>query len=493
MRAAAVAMLAALVLASGCAWMPAELNLSPLYRHRLDAEGNMLELDVLWPVFHWERLADGGSDFRVRPLYRVVTAGDPARPAVEHQFLWPLGRVAVDDQERLSRLFPLWYHRERENEHGQRETDWYALFPFFWGGSSEDGSEDYFAIFPLFADIPDFLFYDRFQSVLFPLWVHTLRDGRESHLFLWPLIGWGGGEEEGEPYWHRALPFYAVAVDPGDHERYAALWPIVSWGRERLGSDDPVSTFMVWPLYGQQTSDEVDAWTVAWPFFRKYSAGDDVFRLDCPWPLFRWYEVESEEHPLRQWWVFPFVSHTQTEDQNSWVFLWPLVWIREFDDPEGKQTQQWVLPFFWHVHRERSDGREDDFLKLWPLFHREVNADGTASWRLFSPLPWRGGNVRGYEEAYGWLWTLATSQTRAPDDTSMHLAAHLYTTRERQGRRQTSVPFLFNYESDAGGSTLRLFQFLPIPLGGGNGESESSQSAARSTGQSAAPVQEQQR
>ncbi len=49
----------------------------------------------------------------------------------------------------------------------------------------------------------------------------------------------------------------------------------------------------------------------------------------------------------------------------------------------------------------------------------------------------------------------------------MELAAQLFTTSKRDGRRQTSVPFLFNYESDDSGSaTMRLFQFLPIPWWG---------------------------
>ena len=53
---------------SACAWMPRELNLTPLWFHRLDADGSMLEWDLAWPIFHYERTTDGGDDFRVRPL-----------------------------------------------------------------------------------------------------------------------------------------------------------------------------------------------------------------------------------------------------------------------------------------------------------------------------------------------------------------------------------------------------------------------------------------
>ena len=80
---------------------------------------------------------------------------------------------------------------DRLNEEGLRETDW-NLALLLWGGSSEDGSEDYFAFIPFYADIPDFLTYDRFQIHLFPLHVGLEKGDNTSHIFLWPLIGWGG-------------------------------------------------------------------------------------------------------------------------------------------------------------------------------------------------------------------------------------------------------------------------------------------------------------
>src|SRR6185295_495702 len=39
----------------GCALMPAELNLTPLWFHRLDEDGKLLEFDALWPIVHYER------------------------------------------------------------------------------------------------------------------------------------------------------------------------------------------------------------------------------------------------------------------------------------------------------------------------------------------------------------------------------------------------------------------------------------------------------
>ena len=132
--------------------------------------------------------------------------------------------------------------------------------------------------------------------------------------------------------------------------------------------------------------------------------------------------------------------------------------------------KNWVIPFYWHIRRILDEGGEDDFLNLWPLLQVASTHDGRGEWRFPSIWPWRGGNAYGIQEAYGWLWTLASGTQRAPDDHSTQLAASLFTTRTRGQTRQTSVPFLFNYESDEDGSVFRLFQFIPIPLGGG-GES----------------------
>ncbi len=454
---------AALVTGLGaCSILPAELNFSPLYRHRLDPDGSVREMDVLWPIFHYRKTEDGGDDFRIRPLYRYVANAAPT-PATEHQFLAPLGRVRNARGETVARLFPLWRYASRGDEHGLRETDW-NLVLLVWGGSREDTGEDYFSVLPLWADIPDFMTYDRFRAHLFPLHVSTEKDGVVSHQFLWPLIGFGS-DDGGRKHWHRVLPLYSVAVDRQRYERYSLLWPFVHWGYEGLHTGDPIHRFFLFPLYGRQTSDSVDAWTFLWPFFSKTAIEDRMLKVDVLWPIFRYHRDDSESRRLRQWWVWPLVGHTETDDQRAWTFLWPLIWLRQYDDPEGTWSQTWIVPFYWHSHQDRTDGRDDDFLKIWPLFSRDDDHSGRGEAKVLSLWPWRIGNAVGVDEAYGWLWTLAKSEW-SEDAESFALAADLFTTARRAGRRQTSMPFLFNYESDEGGATLRLLQFIPIRFGG---------------------------
>jgi hypothetical protein len=478
-----------------CAWMPSEFNLSPLYRHRLDKDGSVLEMDVLWPIIHYETLPDGGTDFRIRPLYRRVEKPDTPGfgekgekgdgtasrgTQVDHQYLWPLGRVRVRENETHARFFPLWNHDSRQFIDGRRESDWYFLFPFFWGGSNQKAPglpvERYFGMFPLWLDAPgQFLTYDRLTFHFWPLHTRTEKDGRVGHIFLWPLIGYGDSDRENQSYWYRFLPFFSFNAREGQYERYSVLWPFFSWATDLMDTDDPLESFNFWPLCGWQTSKKRNTWSFLWPFFRGQEIQGKKSQLDLFWPFFHSLDDNTTGRDIHTWWLWPFVSRTKAKHQSSWSFLWPLIWWREYDDPDGKQTQQWIVPFFKHVHRtwmvdEKKENAwqkagEDDYLQIWPLFHNETRRDGRAEFAIPSPWFYRNGNEEGVGEAYDWLYTLYRTRSRAPDDHSAECAVNLFTTRARGQRTQTSVPFLFSYESENGAGTFYLFNCIPFRFG----------------------------
>lgn len=458
---------------TSCSLLPRELNLTPLWFHRLDEHGALLECDFLWPIVHYERTAEGGDDFRVRPLWRRVT--EPAAqnvgegPAVEHQFLWPLGRYRSDAGETSHRVFPLWSWRAHRNEVGESDTDWYLLFPLIWGGGSANGREDYLAVLPFWADIPQFISYDRFVTVLFPLYVRLDKEGHRHRFFLWPLIGTSSCAESGHRRFH-VYPFYGHDVDPGRHDRRFLLWPFFAWSTENEDTDDPVRSFWAWPLCGWRSGRTVGGWMVLWPFFQHTWKQDHFTALVLFWPLFRYYWNRAEDN-VTQWWLWPLFGSAQSDDQRSWSLLWPLIWWREYDDPDSRTEQQWVLPFWWHVRQQHKTGEAEDHQKVWPLWHRtaRTGADGgatTGEWSVLSPIPWRDDNAKGVAELYGFLWELAAGRQRGPDDRAVDVLGRVFTRRERAGTSTASVPFLFNYERAADGRrTVRLFQFLPIPFG----------------------------
>lgn len=462
-----------LSVSAGCSVMPRELNLTPFWFHRMDAAGNVLEWDAAWPLLHYERTPEGGDDFRIRPLYRRVTAPDeelPADASVDHQFLWPLGRVQSYPEQTHGRLFPFFSYRAAVDEEGRPETDWYALFPLLWGGSGGD-DEDYLALLPFYADIPEFLSYRRFRTVLFPLWTSLEKNDHHHQMVLWPLLGWsdcGGGHS-----WFRVLPFYAHELEPGRHERYSVLWPLFNWGQENQdAASGPVDTFMFWPFFGWSDGPQVSGWTALWPFFASTGRADHFYTLSLFWPVFRYYWNRAEDN-VTSWWVWPLFSTVESDDQTGWSALWPLIWWREFVNPEGTNSQQWVLPFWWRVAQDLEDGSKRRFSRLWPLAHYdyEYNAEGDAvrgEWSLLSLLWGRNSLTYGLQEAYGAFWELARGVTRSEHDHAVDVLGRVYTQRRREDGATASVPLLFNYEEDEhGAQTLRLLQFLPIPLGGG--------------------------
>ena len=464
---------------AGCSLMPRELNLTPLWFHRLDENGDLLECDALWPIVHYERTPAGGDDFRIRPLYRRVT--EPAEQneaqggegaAVEHKFLVPFGRVRSDAGETSQRLWPLWGWRAHRNEVGERDVDWYLLFPLLWGGGSASGREDYFAFFPFYADIPQFLSYDRFQAILFPLYLRLDKEGHRHRMFLWPLIGTSSCAENGHRRFH-IYPFYGHDIDPGRHDRRFLLWPFIAWSTTLQETDHPVETRWFWPFVGWRSGREVGGWSFFWPFFSHTWKQDHFTSLHLFWPLFHYYSNRARDN-VTVWWLWPFFSRTKSDDQDAWGALWPLIWFRTYDDPDGRTNQQWVLPFFWHIGIEHDSGEGEDHTKVWPLWHRTVQTDADsqvvkADWSLLSPLPVRGSSAAGIAETYGFLWEVATSRQRGPDDHALDVLGRVFTRRERNGSLTSSMPFLFNYERDVTGKkTLRLFQILPIPLGGGS-------------------------
>lgn len=454
--------------------MPRELNLSPVWFHRLDEQGELLECDALWPIVHYERTAEGGSDLRLRPLWRRVTEPTsevlaPDVGAVEHQFLWPLGQVRSDREETRSRLWPLWNYRSRLNEQGERDIDWYALFPLLWGGTGGAGRESYFAFLPFYADIPQFISYDRFQTVLFPLWVRFTKEGHRHDMALWPLIGWSHCAEGGHR-WLRILPLYGHEIAPGQHERYTLLWPFLAWSKENLDTENPASAYWCWPLFGWRTGRTASGVTLLWPLFQRDWKENHFERLTVLWPFFQYYWNRAEDN-VTSWWLWPLVGHALSDDQNSWSWLWPLIWWREFHDTGSKNDQQWLLPFFWRVGKELEDDSREDFVKLWPILHSttRVQPDGGVTdqeFSLFSPWLFRGENAAGIAENWGFLWELFTTKRRAEQDKSFDFAARLFTLRDRPAQTSASVPWLGSYERRSGGArTLWLLHCLPIPLG----------------------------
>ena len=484
---------AAALATSACGVLPVEFNLSPIYRQRIDPDGNVVEVDAFWPLFNWQRREDGGSDVRLRPLWRRIADAEGTRS--EHEFLVPLGEARFDAEEDSIRFLPLFHYRQRleHGKKGQWDRDWHVL-ALLWGGSSWDG-ENYFAFFPFGGTVIDFLTYDRITFALFPLFLQTERHGKVTGThFLWPFVGWGGGDEEGEPSWWRVLPFYGQSIHPGKYESYTALFPFFHWGRERLDKPHPYDSFMFWPLFGWKSGGAFFSWTVLWPFFRhghkvdneasKGESGEFTY-WDFPWPIFRYKHDTWSDDFKKQFWIMPFYGSSQTPKQDSEVVLYPFYWNRHYWNKVSDHRVQRLLPFWLNARTRYKkvdeqgtldpllpdsayEKEEDRHVHLWPLVNHKSRRDGRYKTSALDPWPYDGYFAKGIREAWDWSWTLFEIRGDEAGNWRTRSFLDLWTSRNFAGRRyQCSVPWLFNYvEEGDGRSTLRLFQFLPIRWGG---------------------------
>ncbi len=501
--------LCGLLVLGGCGVLPDEFNLSPLYRHRIDPAGNLVELDVLWPLVHWEQDEAGTTDTRLRPLWRRVCQADGEH--TRHEFLVPFGEARSDPEETVIRWFPLFYYREHlhEGKLGFWDRDWW-LTPLIWGGSSATG-ENYLAVFPIYGSIPQFLSYDRFSFLLFPLALWTQKGDTSGTHLLWPLIGWGGADDPRRPHWWRILPFYSESIRPGKSESYSTLWPFFHWGRSRLDKKQPYDEFFFFPIFGWKSGGAFLSWTFLWPFFRHgHSVAEDKDPLDgkpgtysfwdMPWPLFRILDDTWSDNHIHQWWITPLISMTRTLRQESLVILLPLIWLRSFWDKSSLREDTYVLPFFWKnrkrykkkefagTYKKLEDDAafetaEDYHWRVWPLADWREDREGNWRLRALDPYPWDNDQARGIRPAWDWVWTLASVEGDARGNRRVGSFANIYTSRNFAGRRfQMSVPLLFNYTSNAnGGKTLRLLQFFPISWGGPSEDTPSEDTPSEDT------------
>ena len=164
---------------------------------------------------------------------------------VEADFLSLLGRFEyVPDRNRSkTRLFPLfWYESERRPD-GVQDTDW-MLLPFFAGGSSSDSKEDYFAFFPFFGKLKNWLTWDEVNFALFPIYAKTEKaPGIKTTHWMWPFYGRHEGAATGWNLW----PFYGTYERSGRSKRSYVLWPFWNQSTENLNHPEPRRSWFLFP------------------------------------------------------------------------------------------------------------------------------------------------------------------------------------------------------------------------------------------------------
>lgn len=413
-------------MALSCASPGADWNLAPFYS-RVTAP-NQQRVESLGGIL---RFAQDGETTRwaCNPLLWKETRPDGSS---EMDFLFPFGRQE-DNPNRMrtsTRVWPIYWREKERRPDGVTEIDW-ALYPFFIGGSADDGSESSLAIFPLGGHLENWLTFDTVDFVLFPFWARTKKDGTTAQHFLFPFFSQKTGATEG---WS-LFPFFGWSESPGRSKKRFILWPFFIASETELHKKEPLYSWFLFPLYGKREQGDYTAQTLLWPFFGWANRPSTQFNSYQFWPLLK---VESatmpQERKLRR--ILPFFLSYQDKQTEYTSLLWPIFWKRE-DHLDSIERQSWhALPLFSHTRTQHADGLKERRTRIFPFLSWHTFSDG----RHQAATPSLGAVVSRNLIYPVSLWQSKGNPAQRTSEKRAFLG--LYQELESKGHRRRTVPFL---------------------------------------------------
>ena len=403
---APLAAAAALLLAAGCAGPRVGRTVdTSLPGSKADEISGVREAG---PFYERVETADGGVRSSYRPLLHTrIDTPDGSRL---REVLWPVYADRLQNERFNWRFLIVW---GRDADIADPASAWNVwAFPLWFQGRSKSG-EDYAALFPLGGTVRDFLLYDRYRFVLWPVWGEGERNGIHSTHVLWPFFT----RAEGKGHHNlRVFPFWGRAQKDGEWDRRFVLWPIWNEAEYYRDGKPDGSSWALFPVYGHTNRPTVEAWHVIPPFFQ-VARGRGRFEGDrqilAPWPFVRVADVRD----VHKRHFYPFYATT-----------WQ----------PGRRTTHVLWPFWRHDHRERSSVVRDDW-SLAPLFHRSVL---------------RRPDAKDAEDSA----PASDSATEVKDSATEEAEAPRWAPGETM-RSYTRLWPLFSHVDEEGGSFFRLLDF----------------------------------
>lgn len=435
-------------------------------------------MEALGPLVHHE-VSDLWKAWALSPLFSytrdqgIEAAGwDLAYPFITYD------RFGEEYSWRFLMLLSLTGGQDQAEQIQRRTT----LFPIFFHQSSPDPELRYLAVFPLAGRLKNRLFRDEIRFFLFPLYGSSRRADVVTHNFLYPLFHLRKGDQlHGWQFWPLAgfeerTP--AIRTNRfGDEELVAGhrksfvLWPIHMRQDLQIGSTNPVSHRILFPLYALQRSPARDSSSYLWPLLTYTDDRERRFReLGLPWPLVVF--ARGEGKTVNR--VWPFFSHAQSATLESEFYLWPVYRRNRVHSPPFDRERRRILFFLYSHVNERNEETSQTSRRrdLWPLFTWHEDREGAARLQLFAPVEPLLPNNRSVQRNWSPLWSVWRSErNRRTGSSSQSLLWNLY-RRDAIPEAQThSAMFgLFQYDTSRAGKRLRLFY---IPLSGRRGTSAS--------------------
>lgn len=165
-----------------------EENDWPAYVRRNDPATGTSSTEVLGPLL-FTRSDSAVETNGLRPLYlSTVTGGVSAG-----SFLYPFFTWRREEGHRTFSFFQLVNSRIDADDAAHPDNH-FDVWPFYFSREADNPAESYRALIPLGGTIKNRFGKDRISFVLWPLYVHTEKNGRQITHAPWPFLRFIDGE-----------------------------------------------------------------------------------------------------------------------------------------------------------------------------------------------------------------------------------------------------------------------------------------------------------
>ncbi|WP_372366058.1 hypothetical protein [Candidatus Uabimicrobium sp. HlEnr_7] len=419
-----------------------DLDIWPLVYYEKNKSEQTTQLDMLASVYSQTDSLEK-TTYSFRPFFVGEFSKDGKKSEI--LALWPLVRYTKEPNDTLVSVLPFYYSRDlKKTSTGERDYDWFFLpFAAFGGSDTKEGSYLYMGFW---GNIKGLLGYDEITGKPFPFYV-TAKDGEYfSQAYMWPFFRFGNGD--GKTFRFYAF-LYSYYKNKNKYERRSFVWPFVHYNKEDLNTKYPRTDFMVFPLYGQSTSEQSLAWMFMWPFF-SYSAHDNGYReYNLPWPFFKYRSAKG----IDEFRIWPFYWKNNqkdgTQSHEDLVLMWPFYWSFQSDYPTHTKKSLYILPFYsqhWSKGKD-ANAKEEMRLKIWPIFDYNVKEDGSFRSRILSPLWFEDYVPYGFEKSWLPLFTFFDYNQGNNGEKAVTFLGPLYTAKKKDNLEYQRFLF-FSYKNE---------------------------------------------
>ena len=427
---------------SGCT-QQRSTNTWPVFYRESDPELKTSHTEFFWPLGEIDQ-SEEHYQCGVHPLLNFRK--EPAEDAYEVQSIYPVFQTrdnrSADDQKTW--LFPVYWSCHRKTPQGDRSLR--AILPLL-RISGEVPEKGRFAITPIYGKMYDKLGYDKIDTFLFPMYLHTEVGDRQSHNIVFPFFSYTHANDY---KYIRAWPLAGYAAKGEEFAHGFLLWPFFSCRAKDVGNGQKGKGFFIFPLYGQYRSPKASSTAVLWPFFSHHEIPSRYCSAwSVPAPLISFAQGDDYQRTT----VWPLYGHTVKANKERRYVLWPLYQYSTGSAGDKRIEERATWPSYLDQRRSKADGDTiARSMRIWPLLRYQRDTDGSTSLTALSIFPFEDPD--GIERNWSVFWKIIESKRSATGNTSFRLVGRLFVNERGNEYRKISVGPLLDWERDAQNRSL---------------------------------------